>query len=76
MVTLDPLLLHADSEGTDAQADLSLCWAHSSFCCFRHAQAHIDYRFRRSRLRKEGEYSRQVDSRLYEVTPGADRGSR
>ena len=41
----DPMFLHADSEDwsdwADAQADLSLCWAHRSFCCFCHAVAHL-----------------------------------
>ena len=45
MVAQHPRLLHAHSEDwsdwADAQADLSLCWAHRSFCWFCHAVAHI-----------------------------------
>ena len=41
----DPVLLHADSKDwsdwAHAQADLSLCWAHKSFCWFCHAQVQI-----------------------------------
>ena len=29
------------SDWVDAQADLSLCWAHMSFCWFYHARAQI-----------------------------------
>ena len=39
------MLLHADSEDSsdwvDAEADLSLRWAHKSVCWFCHAAAHI-----------------------------------
>ena len=42
-VAEDPSFLHADSEDTDqwvdAQADLSLCWAHMPFCWFCHELA-------------------------------------
>ena len=31
--------LHADSDWADAQADLSLCWAHMPFCWFCHDAA-------------------------------------
>ena len=41
----DPMLPHADSKDwsdwADAQADLSLRWAHRSFCCFWHASAYF-----------------------------------
>ena len=44
-VAKDPGFFHADSEGwsdwADAQADLSLCWAHRSFCWLCHAAAHF-----------------------------------
>ena len=44
LVAKDQLFLQADSEhlsdGADAQADLSLCWAHKSFCWFCHVVAH------------------------------------
>ena len=44
-VAKDPRFLHADSkllsDWAGAQADLSLCWAHRSFCWFCHVQAHI-----------------------------------
>ena len=36
------MLFHADSEEADAQADMSLCWAHISFCWFCHEVAHIN----------------------------------
>ena len=45
-VAKDPMLPHADSEDSNqtgrinAQADLSLCWTHRSFCWFCHAGAH------------------------------------
>ena len=46
-VAKDPSFLHADSKDSsdwaDAQADLSLCWAHMQFCWFCHAAAHIMY---------------------------------
>ena len=29
------------SDSTDAQADLSLCWVHRSFCWFYHAPTHL-----------------------------------
>ena len=39
------MFLHADSEDcsdwADVLADLSLHWAHRSFCWFRHVTAHI-----------------------------------
>ena len=45
-VVKDPSFLHADSEDwsdwVDAQADLSLCWAHIPFCLFCHETAHLD----------------------------------
>ena len=31
------------SDWTDAQADLSLHWAHMSFCCFCRAAAHVSF---------------------------------
>ena len=31
------------SDWADSQADLSLCWAHSSYCLFCHAQAHLRF---------------------------------
>ena len=41
----NPTLLQADSEDrsdwANAQAYLSLCWAHKSFCWFCHAPAHL-----------------------------------
>ena len=44
-VAKDPRFLHADSEDwsdwADAQADLSLRWAHRSFCWFCHEAAHL-----------------------------------
>ena len=46
-IAKDLWLLHADSEDSDqtgridAQADLSLCWAHRSFCWFCHEAAHF-----------------------------------
>ena len=44
-VAKDPSFLHADSEDwsdwADAQADLSLCWAHMTFCWFCHEVAHF-----------------------------------
>ena len=44
-VAKDPSFLHADSElrsdWVDAQADLSLCWAHISFCWFCHEAAQM-----------------------------------
>ena len=44
-IAKDQMLLHADSEDwsdcADAQADLSLRWAHSSFCKFPHAVARL-----------------------------------
>ena len=40
--TLGTLATHwAPSKDSDAQANLSLCWAYMSFCWFWHAQAHI-----------------------------------
>ena len=43
-VAKDPSFLHADSEDwpdwADAQADLSLSWAHMTFCWFYHEAAH------------------------------------
>ena len=45
MVAKDPSFLHADSEDgsdwADAHADLSLHWAHRSFCWFCHEAAYI-----------------------------------
>ena len=41
-VAKGPSSLHADSEEADAQADLSLRWAHMPFCWFCHAVAHVD----------------------------------
>ena len=47
--------LHADSKDwsdwADAQADLSLCWAHTSVCWFCHVVAHVDVAFKRPRRR-------------------------
>ena len=44
-VAKDPSFLHADSEDwsdwADAQADLSLHWAHMPFCWFCHELAHF-----------------------------------
>ena len=44
-VAKDPVALRADSKDwsdwASAQADLSLSWAHSSFCLFCHAVAHM-----------------------------------
>ena len=44
-VTKDPSFLHADSEDwsdwADAQADLSLHWAHMPFCWIFHEAAHL-----------------------------------
>ena len=44
-VAKDPSFLHADcedwSDWVDAQADLSLHWAHMPFCWFCHEAAHI-----------------------------------
>ena len=44
-VAKDPSFLHADTEDSsnwvDAQADLSLCWAHRSFCWFCHEAAQM-----------------------------------
>ena len=44
-VAKDPSFLHADSEDwsdrADAQADLSLRWAHMPFCWFWHEVAHF-----------------------------------
>ena len=44
-VAKDSMLLHVDSEDwsdwVDAQANLSLHWAHRSFCWFCHALAHV-----------------------------------
>ena len=44
-VAKDPSFLHADSEDwsdrVDAQANLSLCWAHISFCWFCREAAHL-----------------------------------
>ena len=46
-VTKDPVILHAISEDwsdwADAQADLSLRWAHMPFCWFCHVAAHFHY---------------------------------
>ena len=45
-VVVGPVFLHAESEDwsdwADAQADLSLCWAHKSFCWFCHVAAHLN----------------------------------
>ena len=47
MGSKDPRFIHADSEDwsdwADAQADLSLHWAHRSFCWFCHVAAHIEF---------------------------------
>ena len=40
-VARDPMSLHADSEDWSDWADLSLCWAHSSFCWFFRSVAHM-----------------------------------
>ena len=40
-IAKDPRLLHADSEDSDAQADLSLRWAHMPFCWFCHEAAQV-----------------------------------
>ena len=44
-VAKDTNFLHSDSEDwsdwVDAQADLSLCWAHMPFCLFCYEEAHI-----------------------------------
>ena len=37
----------APSEDPHVQADLSLCWAHMSFCRFCHALAHFYFPFDR-----------------------------
>ena len=37
------MFLHVDSENSDAQADLSLHWAHRSFCWFCHEAAQINF---------------------------------
>ena len=47
-VAKDRSFLNADSEdsdqtGRDAQADLSLCWAHMPFCWFCHKAAQIHF---------------------------------
>ena len=46
-VAMDPSFLHAGSKDwsdwVDAQADLSLCWVHMSFCWFWHEVAHLIY---------------------------------
>ena len=43
-VVKDLSFLHADSDNwVNAQADLSLCWAHMPFCWFCHEVAHILY---------------------------------
>ena len=46
-VAKDPSFLHADSEDwsdlADAQADLSLRWAHMPFCWFCHEAAHLSF---------------------------------
>ena len=48
-VAKDPRFLHADSENSDqtgdAQADLSLRWAHMPFCWFCHEAAHFSRNF-------------------------------
>ena len=48
-VTWDSRYLHVDSEDwsdwVDAQVDLSLCWAHRSFCWFCHVAAQMNMRF-------------------------------
>ena len=42
-VAKDPMFLHADSEDSDqtGQADLSVRWAHKSFCLFCHEAAQM-----------------------------------
>ena len=48
-VAKDPTFLHADSEDwsdwADAQAELSLCWAHIPHCLFCHEATHLQLLF-------------------------------
>ena len=37
------IIFHPNATFMDAQADLSLCWAHMPFCWFCHEAAHIYY---------------------------------
>ena len=57
-VAKDPCFLHADSEDwsdrADAQADLSLCWAHMPFCRFCPTLAPMPYCSKKAQITKLG----------------------